>query len=811
MLRSANSVTEIWARSMKFFLKIFVIIFAVIAAGTIWYMYSKQPIRDGEISLDNLQAPVSVRYDERGVPHIQGQNETDMYRALGYVHAQDRLFQMEMVRRLARGELAAILGPELLDTDRLFRTLGIRAHADAYAAKMDTNTPASKALNAYLDGINQYQNTHPAPVEFDILGISKRPFTPEDSLSVGGYMAYSFAAAFRTEPVLTYVRDQLGAEYLEVFDLAWHPEGVVPVALTENDWRDLGKIAHISQQAVTDSGLALFEGSNAWAVSGSRTSSGKPLLAGDPHVGFAVPSVWYEAHLSYPGFELYGHNQALNPLASLGHNQDFGWSITMFQNDDIDLIAEKLNPKNPNQVWYQGQWVEMQSRTEQIEVKGEATVTITLRRSPHGPIINDALGDYTSIGSGKTPIAMWWAFLETENPIIEGFYQLNRADTLAKARAASEKIHAPGLNIIWANAGGDIGWWASAKLPIRPEGVNPTFILDGSSAEADKLGFMPFTDNPQEENPARGYIVSANHQPVPDSGIEIPGYYNLPARAIQLDQHLADSSVKWNLQNSQALQLDTGSGYAQRLLKPLLPIIQASASADEQELVQQLIHWNGEHNIDDIAPTIFNQLIYQLSYEAMRDEMGDSFFATLITTRVIDFALPRLAAEADSPWWDNRDTAVIENRAAIVKIAWQASLEHLRSTLGAKTANWQWGAAHTLTHGHPLGKQKPLDTLFNVGQFAAPGGHETPNNLSHKLGPAPWKVAYGPSTRRLIDFADPSQSLGINPVGQSGVLFDKHYQDQAQSYIDGQYHKQHFSEADVAANTQSTLQLVPVK
>ena len=663
---------------MQRLLKIVVIILVVVGGIGVWYIQSKQPMRNGEVSIANLQAPVNIRYDERGVPHIQAQNETDMYTALGYVHAQDRLFQMEMVRRLARGELAAILGPKLLDSDRLFRTLRIRTHAAAYVAKMDPNTPANKALSAYLDGVNQYQDTHPAPLEFDILGITKRPFTAEDSMSVAGYMAYSFAAAFRTEPVLTYIRDQLGGEYLKIFDLAWHPDGVVAPALTANDWIDLNSLAHISQQALTDSGLPLFEGSNAWAVSGSRTASGKPLLAGDPHIGFAVPSVWYEAHLSYPGFELYGHHQALNAVASLGHNLDFGWSITMFQNDDIDLIAQKLNPNNDNQVWYHGQWVELQSRSEQIEVKGAEPVTLTLRRSPHGPIINDALGKH----AGKTPIAMWWAFLETDNPIMDGFYQLNRANTLEKARAASAKIHAPGLNVVWANTSGDIGWWAAAKLPIRPSGVDPTFILDGSRSEADKLGFEPFSANPQEENPARGYIVSANYQPVADSGVEVPGYYNLPARGIRLNQRLADNSVKWNLQNSQALQLDTGNDYAQRILKPLLPIIKAAATADEQKLVQLLSDWNGEHNLDDIAPTIFNQLVYQLSNEAMRDEMGDNFFSSLLRTRVIDFALPRLAANPDSPWWDNRNTAIIEDRAAIVTIAWQASLEHLRNTLG---------------------------------------------------------------------------------------------------------------------------------
>ncbi|WP_299072722.1 penicillin acylase family protein [uncultured Paraglaciecola sp.] len=791
---------------MKFVLKVLLVIVLALGATGVWYIQSKQPQRNGDIQLTHLQAPVSVRYDERGVPHIKAQNQLDTYRTLGYVHAQDRLFQMEMARRLARGELAEILGPKLLDTDRLFRTLGIRQHADAYVAKLDPNSTAFKVLDAYLDGINQFQNTHPAPLEFDMLGIEKRPFTAQDTLSVGGYMAYSFAAAFRTEPLLTYVRDQLGEQYLEVFDLAWHPEGVVPTSLTAKDWEGLDHLAYLSEQGLTDNSIALFEGSNAWSVSGSRTASGKPLLAGDPHIGFAVPAVWYEAHLSYPGFELYGHHQALNPMASLGHNMDFGWSITMFQNDDIDLIAEKVNPDNANQVWYQGQWVDMQSRTEVIEVKGAASETLTIRRSPHGPIVNDALGKH----KGTTPIAMWWAFLETENPIIDAFYELNHADTLAKARAATSKIHAPGLNIVWANASGDIGWWAAAKLPIRPAGVNPSFILNGASAEADKLGFEPFSANPQEENPERGYIVSANHQPVPASGIQVPGYYNLPARAIQLDKQLADTTVKWNLENSQALQLDTGSGYAKRLLSPLLPIIKASASADEQQLVQLLSTWNGEHKIADIAPTIFNQFVYQLAKEAMFDEMGDNYFATLTSTRVIDFALPRLAAQANSPWWDDRTTANTEDRTTIVVNAWNASLEHLSATFGTDTSTWGWGVAHTLTHKHPLSQQRPLDKLFNVGQFASPGGHETPNNLSNKMGPAPWAVAYGPSTRRLVDFADASQALGINPVGQSGVPFDTHYQDQAQPYIKGQYMKQHFSEADVAANTVSELQFTPV-
>ena len=791
---------------MKRSLTVIALVVAAVAGGGVWYVQSKLPSRQGQVELYTLKEPVTVRYDERGVPHIRAGNQLDMYRALGYVQAQDRLFQMEIMRRLARGELAEILGPKLVETDKLFRSLRIRERAATYVNALDQQSPAWQALQAYLDGINQYQATHAKPVEFDVLGITPRAFTAEDTISIAGYMAYSFAAAFRTEPLLTYVRDQLGSDYLKVFDLQWQPKGVLPPALAANDWKTLGALAQLSDSALSQAGLPQFEGSNAWAVSGRRTQNGKPLLAGDPHIRFSVPSVWYEAQLSAPDFELYGYHQALVPFAFLGNNREFGWSLTMFQNDDLDLIAEKTHPKNPNQVWYHGQWVDMTRTEQEIAVKGQAPVTLVLRQSPHGPIVNDVLGDI----AGNTPIAMWWGFLETKNPILEGFYQLNRANTVSKARKAATYIQAPGLNVVWANAHGNIGWWAAAQLPRRPAGVNPAFILDGSSAQADKLGFYPFSANPQEVNPSRGYIVSANFQPVSPTGLEIPGYYNLADRGQQLNRQLSDASVKWNLKNSQALQLGTTTDYAQRVLKPLLPVLRKGVSDPaELKLVEQLAQWKGDYPLDSTSATLFNQLLFSLADAAMHDELGDAFFDILLTTRVIDEALPRLVASPDSPWWDNRHTLTKETRADTVNVAWRNSLVQLKATLGDDPAQWQWGRAHTLTHEHPLGKQKPLDWLFNVGPFAAPGSHEVPNNLSAKLGPAPWAVGYGPSTRRLIDFADPTHTLTINPVGQSGVPFDKHYKDQAQSYIEGRYDKPYMEDADVQLNTRSTLRLMP--
>nr|WP_314524170.1 penicillin acylase family protein [uncultured Pseudomonas sp.] len=797
---------------MKRLLTALVLLVVVLAAGAGWYVYSKQPTRKGMVELQHLQGPVTVRYDERGVPHIRAENEPDLYRALGYVQAQDRLFQMEILRRLARGELAEVLGPKLLDTDKLMRSLRIRERAETYFANLDQQSPAFIAMQAYLDGINQYQDSHPRPVEFDVLGIAKRPFTAQDTISIAGYMAYSFAAAFRTEPLLTYVRDQLGTNYLSVFDLDWQPKGVLAnqpggtAAHASIDWKDLNALARLSEQVLADNGLPQFEGSNAWVIAGSRTKSGKPLLAGDPHIRFSAPSVWYEAQLSAPDFDLYGHYQALMPFASLGLNHDFGWSITMFQNDDLDLIAEKVNPDNPNQVWYRGKWVDMTSSEQQIAVKGQAPVTLVLRQSPHGPIVNDALG----ANAGKTPIAMWWGFLESQNPILEGFYQLNSADTLAKARSAAAKVQAPGLNIVWANAKGDIGWWAAAQLPKRPAGVRGDFILAGGTAEAEKDGFYPFSANPQEENPPRGYIISANFQPVSPTGMDIPGYYNLADRGQQLNRQLGDNAVKWDLDASQKLQLGTTTSYGPRFLAPLLPVLREVVNDPaELKLVEQLAQWQGDYPLDSTSATLFNQLLFNLADATMHDELGDAFFETLLSTRVIDAALPRLAANVDSPWWDNRNTPAKETRADTVKVAWQASLAHLKSTLGADVTQWQWGKAHTLTHGHPLGQQKPLERIFNVGPFAAPGTHEVPNNLSAKIGPAPWPVTYGPSTRRLIDFADPAHSLTVNPVGQSGVPFNSHYDDQAEAYIEGMYFQAYLNEEEVKANTRSTLKLVP--
>ena len=798
---------------MKTTLKVVAIILAVvalIASGvTVWYLHSKQPVREGNIRLKNLKGVVTVIYDNRGVPHIRAQNESDMYRALGYVHAQDRLFQMEILRRLARGELAEVFGPDMLASDKLFRTLGLRARAEQYVANTDRNSPAYQALLAYLDGINHYIANRKPPLEFDALGIPKRAFTPQDTFAVLGYMAYASAAAFKTEPAMTYVRDKLGPQYLQIFDINWHPEGILQHdeddALGQLDWNALNQLAEVSHKALSTAGIPMLEGSNGWVIHGTRTLSGKPLLAGDPHHRFAIPSVWYEAHISNPNFQLYGHFQALNPMAMLGHNFDFGWTTTMFQNDDVDLIAETTNPANPNQVLYQGAWVDLQSRNDIINVKGAEPVKITLRTSPHGPIVTDAFAE----SLGKAPVAMWWTFLQTENPLLQAFYELNRADTRAKARNAASKIEAPGINILWANAKGDIAWWAAAKIPQRPDGVNPSFILDAAKGEAEKQGYYFFAFNPQEENPQRGYIVSANQQPQPPSGVPVPGYYNPPDRARKLNTLLSDPHP-WSAKETEALQLQDSNDYALRLLKHLLPALKAVITEpDELAFLQPFEKWQGDYSPDIITPTLFNQLMYELAHAAMADEMGEAQFNNLLQTRLMESALLNLAQDPQSPWWNNVNTPATETHLDTIRTAWGNTMAHLRNMHGSSLLAWRWGKNHTLQHMHPLGQQKYWGWLLNVGPFAVSGGRETPNNMSHDIRKAPWSVTFGPSTRRIIDFSNPAAATGVSPLGQSGVPYDKHYDDQAGLFAASMYGRMYLDEADISKNTESTLTIHP--
>lgn len=781
------------------------VIVAICVGAAFFYLNSKQPQRSGELNLPGLGQQVKVHFDKWAIPHIYAQNEKDANYALGYLHAQERLFHMEILRRLAKGQLAEILGPSLISTDTFFRTIRIQQFSEEYLKHQDLTTPAYDAVRSYLAGINRFIAKGPTPVEFDILGISKTPFTMVDTISLAGYMAYSFAAGFKTDPVLSFVRDQLGDKYLT--DLDYNLASKQPLKLLAGTQKSMQQIAGLVADIENKySTVGFFEGSNAWVISGNKTVSGKPILAGDPHIAFSCPSVWYEAHLITPDFELYGHYLSGNPLALLGLSRKTAWTLTMFQNDDVDFFLEKSNPANKNQVWSDGKWVNLISETQIIKVKGEEDVIIKVRRSKHGPIINDVV---KGLGAKKEPIALAWGFYDFSNKMLDAYYELSHAENAFEAGAALRGLHAPGLNFVFADVKGNIGWWSAGAVPIRPLHVNSNFILDGAGGKDEYLGIYDFDKNPQFINPASGYIISANHQPQDFGTGIVPGYYNIDNRAKRIEQMLGKKESGWTIEDMKKIQLDTRSNYCLEVRNSQIKILDRIADLKKDPLSSNALkfykEWNGDHHLDSIGPTIFNTLHYYLAEMIYKDELGEDLFKAFLNTRLPDRSVEKILKLQNSVWWNNIKTEKQESRKDIMAGAWLKTITHLENLLGDTPAEWRWENVHSVEHVHAIGRKKPFDKIFNIGTFKAEGSREVPNFLGFDISPAPHKITMGPSTRRVVDFGQPENSIGINPTGQSGYFFNKNYADQAEMYIKGQYRKHLLDKEEIKEAKISTL------
>lgn len=735
--------------------------------------------RDGELVVNALQQSVTIDYDEWGVPHIQADNKADLYFALGYAHAKDRLFQMELMRRLSNGELAEILGEDLVEIDRLFRTVGLRHKATQTVENADWSNPAWQALKHYLAGVNYFQENETLPVEFSILGIEPRPYTAVDSYSVAGYMAYSFAVGMRTEPVMTYIANELGQDYLTLFDLDTPLNSQTEIQA--ETWNSLLSVAQLSR---LPDNLAQFEGSNAWSISGKLTKNQSPILESDPHISFAQPGAWWEANLKSPGFELYGHFQQLVPTSLLGHNSHLGWGLTMFQNDDMDFYVEKTNPGNQNQIWSSEQWTDLELREESIKVKDKSDVTFVVRSSERGPIINDIFE-----GFNGQPVSLWWAFLQTENPSMEAFYQMNHATDIEDFEQGVKNIHAPGLNVMYADAQGNIAWWAAAKLVKRPEHARNWYIQDGSKTENQPQGFYDFSFNPQQKNPESGVIISANERPSRQKGFMTPGYYNLPSRADRLHQ-LLENNEQIDISMLQQVQLDVHHPYVQEALNNKLDVASDELFTEYEGLKEKLQEWDGIYDQESIAATVFTEWQYQIITTAFKDEIGDELFALLKQTRRIDYGYFALMNQPNSPWWNNASSSELSGMENVVNHSLRETFSVLSQRYGGDWQRWRWENVHQLTVKHALSTAPVIGKWFDVGPVPVPGSHETVNNLSQRLGTGEQPVSYGPSTRRLIDFSNPAESLGILPTGQSGNPFDKHYDDQFPLYTQGEYRAQ---------------------
>ena len=791
-------------KKIALFLFLFLIVLVLALVG---YAFYTKPKYDGELALKNIEKTTTVYFDDFGVPHIYANSQKDAMVALGYVHAQDRLWQMELMRRIAPGRLSEIFGSVALQNDMFFAGLGIEEASEIAIAKLDKNGKDYQLAMAYLDGINQYLEEGKTPIEFHLVGVKKEKFTLKDVYNIFGYMSFSFAMAQKTDPLLTDIRDQLGPEYLKDFGLDGSL-GTTRIKNAKEKIKEYSAIAKSVTALLDQSPIPPFIGSNSWVIAPPKTEKGKVIFANDPHIGFSQPATWYEAHIVTPDFELYGYYLAGTPYPLLGHNRKYAYGLTMFENDDLDLYKEENKADDANSYLSPKGFMNYQIRNKTIQVKDSSSVNLKVKISRHGPIVNDLIKGLNT----KQPVALSWIYTQQPIQILDAVYRLSHAQNISDFQKGVALIAAPGLNVMYGDAKGNVAWWATGKLYKHQPGVNPNFILNGASGKEDIAEYLDFSKNPSAINPSWNYVYSANNQPEAVDGFLYPGYY-LPEDRAKRITTLLEAKQKWNKQAVSQMIVDNTSSTVTETLKVMLASIASeSLSENQKQAFTILKDWKGDSNLNQVAPTIYNKWLYLYLKNTFEDELGNDKFEQFLGTHIGKQVATKLIANPNSIWWDDTTTkGTKETQAFIFKKSYKEAIAALEKQLGATVASWTWNKVHTVEHQHPLGKVSALKPIFNVGPFEIAGTNEVINNLMFGLNASGnYKVTGGPSTRRVIDFSDVENSWSIIPTGQSGNPLSAHYADQTQMYNEGKFRKMKMNKAEIVT-TSTKLIFNPIK
>lgn len=769
-------------KRLKSLFKLILILLVLVFVGGWLYTNSLKPTLNGELELPNLKEDVTVYFDKNGVPHINANNEHDAYMALGYVHAQDRLWQMELIRRIAPGRLAEVFGKDLVRTDKMFSGLGIEEAAQTAIDKLDPNSTPYKMTQAYLDGVNDFINNGPTPIEFTLVGLEKENYTIKDVYNVFGYMAFSFAVAHKTDPLMTEIREKLGAAYAEELTNTFSKNLTINKSNNKQISAEMSIAVH---DIMNDMPISPFIGSNSWVIAPEKTKNGQVLFANDPHISFAQPSVWYQNHIKTPDYEIYGFNLALMPFPLLGHNRDYAYGLTMLANDDLNFYTEENNPDNPNQYKTAEGYKDYEFINKTIKVKDGVDTSYQVKVSDHGPIMNDLIDQI----KGDKPVAMYWLYTQLPNELMDVSYGMAHAESIDQFKNTAAKIHAPGLNVMYGDAKGNIGWFASARLYQLRDSLSSKFYLDGSTGLDNVQEFLDFSENPKAINPDWNYVYSANNQMDSVRGKLYPGYYQPQDRAKRIVT-LLETKNDFTKDDVAKMIYDVTSSTTPEISKHLIAGIHKSKlDPSGKKALDILSKWDGSYFKESIAPTIYNRFLYEFLAATYKDELGKSF-SLFINTQLQDQVLGEQVKREESLWWDDvTTTGKKETKSDIINGSFQKAMVFLTNQLGSNLESWKWNRVLSIEHGHAIGKAGGLlRKLFNVGPFETVGGNEVINNHIFNLDSTGYyKVTAGPSTRRVIDFSDIENSFSVLPTGQSGNVFSTHYKDQAQKYLDGQF------------------------
>lgn len=792
------------------------IVFVLIVLATLWLLgyvvlTRSLPKVEGTLKLKIIERPVQVYRDSLGVPHILADSPKDLFAALGYVSAQDRLWQMDLLRRAAAGRLSEIFGNRTVEEDKLLRLWGFHRTAEEIVPILSKD--ARDILQSYVTGVNAFidDNYNNLPIEFALLGYKPEPWQIEDSIAFARLMAWRLSFGWHVEAVLHQLVRKLGFEKAkEVFPD--YPKDA-PLILSQKFAAGTKILAFLRANNALRELLGFASpavGSNAWVVSGRKTICGKPLLANDPHLDLRAPSIWYQAHLSCPDFNAAGVMLPGIPSIVIGHNQHVAWGLTNGMIDDIDFYQEQINPEDSAQYWDGQQWLTFGKHLETIQVKDSAAVQFTFLSTRNGTVVSDI---HPVLKDSADTFSVRWVGNEPSDEFTASLKML-KARNGDEFRESLRGFKVPTQNFVFASTRGDIGYQLAGAVPIR---ANSTGILphEGWRHSGQWIGEIPFDELPAIINPDEGFIATANNKIV---GQDYPYYLsNLwePSGRIERIREMLIANDSLNVAYFQKMQQDEQSVFVRQVLPGILAAVQSqidsSKSAQMIELRDFLSDWDGTESKDSIAPTLFHAFLIKLLENTFADEMGDELFQFYIKCRNVPFRVisAMLLSEIESEWFDDIDTDRRETRDEIIGRSLLDGAKLIEQLVGPNISYWRWGDIHALRMKHPLGSAALSKHLLNIGPIRRGGSTMTINNSEYQI-EAPFESVVGPSMRQVVDLCDLKHSLSIISTGASGQCMSDHYADQTKMWAEGRYHTMVLDWLEINANAPSELSLLPV-
>lgn len=761
------------------------------------------PDYSGEVFLTGLSDEVTVYRDERGMPHIYATNEHDLYFTVGYVMAQERLWQMDLIRRATTGSLSEIFGRDYVQTDLFLRSLDM---TNKSRKVLDIADPEIlKCLQDYADGVNKYIDDagRKLPPEFRILRYKPDKWRLEDMVNIIGYMGWDLASENLNSDLFNYeLVKKFGVEKANQLIPDWKAvtSFVFPdFTLDENTLKKaLETISSLEKLEAV--GITTFSGSNNWAVSGRKSETGKPLLSNDMHLDFGSPGIWIQMHQVIPGkLNVTGVVVPGQPFVIAGHNEKIAWGLTNLMVDDIDLFAEKINPADTNQYLFNGEWKNMLVRDEVIKIKGGDESIQKLKFTHRGPVISGFEG------VDDTVLTMRWAGYDMSDEM-RSVYLLNRATNWEDFRSAISTFRSISQNFAYADVDGNIGLNTGGGIALRKG--NGTIIRDGESDEYDWKGYVPFEQLPSSFNPDTGSVSSANNKTVNDDyPYFISASFALPYRINRIRQMLSEKYL-FRIEDFKSMINDQHSDYAALLTPFILRITEKNIefSPEEEYAYNSLKNWDYDMDKDKVAPTVFEFFRLSFPENLLSDELGDLYRNINVSFR--DYYIYRILAMGPDEWVDDINTPEKETLDDVILNSFRDCLVQLISVCSPDTTKWKWGDIHKLTLEHPLGTVKFLDRIFkfNSKEYRVGGSDHTVSPYSYGTG---FKVNHGASERHIFNTADWDESLTVIPTGISGIPSSEFYLSQTDAYINGKFYKDAFTEPAVKASAIYTLILKP--